>query len=405
MRWVMRGLAVMAIATAATTSGTERSLPGALGRWAHCDAESWHQCGVQVGTQMRSTIAHVVSHDSTTGQLLAWAATRNGTRILAEYEAVHRAIYPDLIEELEGLAVGSLVPFQTLLIVNLVNELVWPAGLAHDGVGRGIRSHKGCSDYHIATDSTAAWGHTEDGEATFINSTYMVTSNVTVGGVAHGYTAFVYPGTLAGWAWGVNAHGVAMSVNALTVPTTKVGLGVAFVARSVLGAASLDDAINRASVKGQASGQHFNLGAPAAPPLLSTPLQISVETSPNGVTLQPISKVAGGRYQHFNQYLHTSGMPRIGDYESSIHRLARASQFSTSSAPPAVPGDIRTVLSDTADERYPIYRSFEHGTHSTFDPYITQTTTLFDLGAGVVSIWAGSTSAASPPDFTFNISH
>lgn len=359
--------------------------------------------------------------------------------------------------QLEGLAVGSLVPFQTLLIVNLVNELVWPAGLAHDGVGRGIRSHKGCSDYHIATDSTAAWGHTEDGEATFINSTYvhnrsrrhaihhthppnppnpltqrshplgsslwhliatltlrahlyfacsyMVTSNVTVGGVAHGYTAFVYPGTLAGWAWGVNAHGVAMSVNALTVPTTKVGLGVAFVARSVLGAASLDDAINRASVKGQASGQHFNLGAPAAPPLLSTPLQISVETSPNGVTLQPISKVAGGRYQHFNQYLHTAGMPRIGDYESSIHRLARASQFSTSSAPPAVPGDIRTVLSDTADERYPIYRSFEHGTHSTFDPYITQTTTLFDLGAGVVSIWAGSSSAASPPDFTFNISH
>ena len=62
------------------------------------------------------------------------------------------------------------------------------------------------------------------------------------------------------------------------------------------------------------------------------------------------------RYQHFNQYLHTADIPRISDYESSVHRLARAAQLSTSIDPPTIANDIRSVLSDTADSVYPIYR-------------------------------------------------
>ena len=124
----------------------------------------------------------------------------------------------------------------------------------------------------------------------------------------------------------------------------------------------------------------------------------------SGSTIQSVSTVAGGRYQHFNQYLHTADIPRIGDYESSVHRLARAAQLSTSIAPPSTPKDILNVLSDTTDTEYPIYRSYEHATRSDTDPYTTQTTTLFDLRQRRVWVWAGTPAADRPADYTFNIS-
>ena len=235
---------------------------------------------------MRSVIHDFVERDPDTNALLSWATTDDGKRVLAEYESLHRDVYPDLMAEVEGLAVGSMLPFRTLLIVNLANELVWHANITR-AAARGRGGHKGCSDYHIATESTAAWGHTEDGEPAFINNTYMVRSRVTINGTAPtGYTAFVYAGALAGWAWGVNDNGLALSINALTVPVdvSKAGLGVTFVARSVLGASSIHDAVTRAQISGQASGQHFNLGVAAVVGSSgeSPSMQLSIETSPRG---------------------------------------------------------------------------------------------------------------------------
>jgi hypothetical protein len=50
------------------------------------------------------------------------------------------------------------------------------------------------------------------------------------------YTAFCYPGCLAGWAWGFNKHGICQSINALTSKPRVAGLGASFVSRDVLDA-------------------------------------------------------------------------------------------------------------------------------------------------------------------------
>ena len=65
---------------------------------------------------------------------------------------------------------------------------------------------------------------------------------------------------VVGWAWGANIHGHGQSVNSLFPLNVSVGLGTNFVARDVLRATSIDDAVARATVSGQGNGAHFNLG-------------------------------------------------------------------------------------------------------------------------------------------------
>ena len=84
------------------------------------------------------------------------------------------------------------------------------------------------------------------------------------------------------------------SVNALTVPPpgnlSSGRLAVNFVARSLLDAASVQDALELASVPGHASGQHVNLASFFG----SDGRQLSVETSPAGTTVIDLATIPSG---------------------------------------------------------------------------------------------------------------
>jgi len=306
--------------------------------------------------------------------ITSWAATTAGEAVLARYLTAHETAFPDLVEEVRGLAHGAKVPFNTLFAVNLQNEL---AHVANHSARRGAT--KGCSDYHLLKDGVQAWGHNEDGEPdpAISETWYFITSTITPpGGRTQSYTAFTYPGQLAGWAWGFNSHGLSQSVNALWVlsPADPAALlGVSFVARSMLEAESISDAWGRANTPNQGGGQHFNLGSISAACTPTDPCQVSIETAPDGPTMQELHSLPGGWYAHFNQYLHTD-RPPLGDYLSSVHRLARSAQLSTRVGSPNSTQGILGVLRDTADPDYPLHRS-----DTPKDPYITLATALFDL--------------------------
>ena len=108
---------------------------------------------------------------------------------------------------------------------------------------------------------------------------------------------------------------------------------------------------------------------------------MSIETSPTDVTIILLGSIDGGRYAHFNQYLHTD-KPHIGDIYSSIHRLARAAQYNTWAKAPETGEDILVFLSDMSDTDYPVYRE---GTSK--DPYVSYTTSLFDLQGEKVHVY------------------
>lgn len=241
---------------------------------------------------------------------------------------------------------------------------------------------KGCTDFHSPT--AAAWAHNEDENELSNKTWYFVRQRVAE--PPSDFFAFTYPGQLAGWAYGMNSHGVAHSVNALFPGVVRPGAAVQFVARDVLDAASLDDAVRRVSRSDNAGGQHFNIGS------LHEPYrQVSVETSPlDNDVLDP----APDGFGHANLYLRLRGsVPQPGPgsgpaYSSSTHRLSTLRRLST----PKSDRDLIEAISDRSDASFPIYRT--PITAADYDG--TESSVLFDAKARTVTIWTSRPSKASP---------
>ena len=75
---------------------------------------------------------------------------------------------------------------------------------------------------------------------------------------------------------------------------------------------------------------------------------------------------------------------------SSAHRLARATAINAS-APIKEVGDIRTVLGDTADPHYPLYRNA-----SPPDDSATAAMALFDLDTRMLSVFLANPKTSAP---------
>jgi len=259
-----------------------------------------------------------------------------------------------------------------LLVANLQSELL---GLAPLVTRQVMLRPKSCTDYHAST----AWIHNED-EGTLNNATfYYVTQHIRE--PPSNFVAFTYPGQLAGWAYGVNVHGVAQSINALfPLDVQAGGVGVQFVARDVLDSTSVDDAIKRATGRGQASGQHFNIASRMEPHR-----QVSIETSPSRSSV--LDPVPAG-FAHMNEYIRLNGTVPQGPDESSIHRMARLRSLPV----PKSNKDLIEAISDRTDSHFPIYRTPQ----TAWDDCGTLTTALFDIEHGLISIWDSRPSMSSP---------
>jgi hypothetical protein len=159
-----------------------------------------------------------------------------------------------------------------------------------------------------------------------------------------------------------------------------VGLGRHFIARSLLDARSLDDAIKRATVPGRAAGFTYNVGS------LSERRVVSVEVSPDRHHVHEVQ----GCYVHTNHYLKLRGVDQeVGS--SSQARLARARALCQATLPAPTDGAqgadatrVLRLLGDRIDRDYPIYRDATPPDRSA-----TLCSALFDLEARQLRIYAG----------------
>ena len=88
------------------------------------------------------------------------------------------------------------------------------------------------------------------------------------------FTALCYPGFLAGNASGFNEFGILHSINHVAPRPVKVGVGRHFIARSLLEARSLAEALRRVTIPDRAAGFNYNIGS------LAERRIVSVEVSP-----------------------------------------------------------------------------------------------------------------------------
>ena len=261
--------------------------------------------------------------------------------------------YPDYFAELEGIADGAECSFEALFLVNMRGE---------------YRDYlRGCSDCALVTDDAALIGHNEDGSPTFRGNMYVVHARVE-GKLA--FTALSYPGFLCGNAFGFNAEGICFSVDHVQPRNAGAGVGRHFIARSLLEARSLDDAIERATVPGRASGFSYTIGS------IPERRVVVVEVAPGDHHVREIR----GAYFHANHY------QELADADQIIHPSSRArverAKVMMQKSPPQNASEVLGILGDQTNEQYPIRR-----TATVPDQSATLCTALFDLDARQLRIY------------------
>ena len=203
----------------------------------HARARSHHELGRIVGAAMAAQIKASFAADESLMAMLAHCECAAGAKLYAEFEEVNRRAYPHVLEEVAGIADGSGQPYKAVFLANIAQEFSTFVPKAAPIVG--------CTDVHVLTATESAWGHTEDvrGDVRgyIIHSTLLTASGDEDAPPIAAYTAFAYPGCVAGWAWGFNQAGVTFSINALTPNALRVGLAASFISRDVLDACSLDE--------------------------------------------------------------------------------------------------------------------------------------------------------------------
>lgn len=287
-------------------------------------------------------------------RILPYHRTPEGQARYQQLLELHQIRYPDYFAELEGIARGSGRPFEDLFLVNLRGEY------------RGYL--RGCSDCALVSDDVALIGHNEDGAATFRGNLYLVHARVE-GKPA--FTALSYPGFLCGNAFGFNAEGICFSVDSVQPRDVGVGVSRQFIARSLLEARSLDDAIQRGTVSECASGVSYTIGS------IPERRVVLVEVAPESHYVREIR----GAYFHTNHYRELADVDQI-IHPSSRARVERARVMLQENSPQNA-AEVLAILGDQENEQYPIYRA---GTAP--DQSATLCTALFDLEARQLRIYA-----------------
>ncbi len=297
-------------------------------------AGSHFEVGFAIGTRFAAQIQRLFKTYAFFRQkLLPYHRTPKGQARYRQFLKINQTRYPQYIAELEGLAQGAGRSFEELFLLNLRGEYrdyFYPLDTA------------GCSDCCLVTNKTALIGHNEDGDPEFRENMYMV--HVRVDGKP-AFTALSYPGFLCGNALGFNSNGICFSVNNVRPLNNKSGLGRHFVARSLLEATSLDDAVARVTVPGQSSGFNYQIGSFAGRRV------VNVEAAPDKFFVDEIR----GNFFHANhyqslgpvdQFIEPSSQARVDTWAAIRH-----------DAPPADAAGLLSVLGNRSNQNLPIYRS------------------------------------------------
>ncbi len=150
-----------------------------------------------------------------------------------------RSVYPQYVEELEGIAEGASVPFEEVFL-GVCEELWEPAAW---GAPAPPSWPRGCTDFAARTratvDGSTLIAHTNDSspEAEDYLAILQVQAGddpefigVTIGGL--------------GFSAGFNAVGISMSGNAVSCRDIRAGVPRALIARAILAARKLGDAMD-----------------------------------------------------------------------------------------------------------------------------------------------------------------
>lgn len=279
--------------------------------------------------------------------------------------------FPNIMEEMRGMADGSGIPFDDLFLLNVKAEM--SAKMAAQK-----REVSGCSTIYL-TDSTHKWlFHNEDGNNAYSDLMYIVKAT-TPSGVT--ILALTYPGHLMGNGPSINSYGISQTTNYIGSEIFKIGVPRYILNRAPLEAKSLDEAVKLSTFSPRAYAYHHNLGSFTEKRLLS------VEVTPDNYQV----KEPYGIYFHTNHLIlqDTKDYPQDTAYVNS----------SSMSRYTVIAGEIDNLASRTNICEEDIIKILSNHKNAPFSPCrhpdgdikgITLSTAFIDIENGVMRIYKGN---------------
>ncbi len=202
------------------------------------------QVGQQIGEQMRPTLQRMTNRlreDLPAG--MTWEAMLSRSSL---YLAHSRAVYPQYVEELEGVAQGADLPFAELF-VGMCEEL-WEA-----------TAWRGCTDLvargRATADGSTLVAHTNDlgpeAEANLVILKVKAGDEPEFLGVSVGG---------AGYSAGFNAAGISLTGNQVSSNDVRPGVPRLLIVRAILAARRLEEAMDACLLPQRASSYNNVIG-------------------------------------------------------------------------------------------------------------------------------------------------
>ncbi len=322
-----------------------------------------YEAGFHIGRHFAERIQTFISSYATLHHTLR-PFYRNNREIVDDFIHDNAILFPNYVDEMEGIARGANVSMTDIWLLNLSKEI--------DSIvnkEKGISEDVQCSDIFVNTHDARIIGHNEDNDKAYKEHAYLVTVNVRDG---VSYTAYTYPGVLAGNAFGFNSHGIVITTNSVPpINVLKRGIARNFLNRHAYNATSTTELISfiERYKNDVASGFSINFASVGEDTLFNA------EVATNASSILKMS--APTHYAHFNVYERLSVPQR--DDPSSTHRMTRYKEF----AFPMNADDTRKILGDNKDKAFPIYRD---GTGPDTD-IVTTASVIYDLKQKTLDIY------------------
>ncbi|XP_019624202.1 PREDICTED: uncharacterized protein LOC109469887 [Branchiostoma belcheri] len=301
-----------------------------------CVRGSHYRVGHQIGRAFRAQIAEYFRRYPGFAKLLATLQTDAGRNAYEGYLKAAKSAFPHYVDEIVGMSEGSGLPFEHLFLMHCQSEFTLMS-LQQEEVET---ETEGCTTVYLnVRNGPRILAHNEDGDSLIKALGYVVVASIEPYELPSGevvpeesFTAYCYPGLLAGNAYGFNLHGLCTAGNfQLAKCVEKDKIPQRFACRALLSAASVEKAVDilrTGSGVGLATGYSYNLAVSTKD---GDNAMYSVEVAPaegearNLVSVhavEPGEVGSASSYNHYNMYEHLD-TPSWRDL-SSEHRKARA---------------------------------------------------------------------------------
>ena len=271
-------------------------------QFAHLEIKgSYKEIGYQIGHVFRKNIKEIINRRSEWHSgLINILNSEEGRKYSKKLLELSQKHFPNIIEEIRGIADGSGIHFDFIWAMNIKSEL-----------GALEKEPPGCSSIFVKDDKNMWLFHNEDGHTAYKD--IMFTIKVTPpSGVS--FISMVYPGTITGNGPSLNSRGIVQTTNYIGSTKSEIGVPRYIIGRAILEAKDLNEAFQIATFEPRAYPYHHHLAS------FDEKKYTSVETIPGASE----AKYPDGVYFHTNHLL----FEKTKDYQFQDQEYKNTSSLS-----------------------------------------------------------------------------